>query len=148
MREYPGDLWDFHAAGCWIGITTNGVVKNDGTNVMGRGTAQQAARKFPALPASLGGRITGAGNHVHVFGHWRLFTYPVKTHWRDRADLALIRQSAEEVMDWLHDPGILKLPRLLFLPRPGCGHGQRTWEEVKPVIAPILSDRIVVLERP
>ena len=148
MKEARGDLWEFHALGLWIGITTNGVVKNDGCNVMGRGTAQQAAKKFPDLPYSLGGRILGAGHHVHCFTHWRLFTFPAKHHWREPADLALIKQSAEELMDWLRDPGILALPlKRVYLPRPGCGNGQRTWAEVRPVLAPILSDRVVILDR-
>ncbi len=36
----------------------------------------------------------------------------------------------------------------VYLVRPGCGNGQLKWEDVKPLIAPILDDRFIVVERP
>ena len=40
MKEVFGDLWEFDGT---IAITTNGYLKRDGTCVMGRGCARQAA---------------------------------------------------------------------------------------------------------
>ena len=36
----------------------------------------------------------------------------------------------------------------VYMARPGCGNGQLKWEDVKPLIAPILDDRFIVVERP
>jgi len=50
MQEITGDIWEQHKLGRWIVITTNGAIKNDGSCVMGRGVAKQAADKYPELP--------------------------------------------------------------------------------------------------
>ena len=67
MREIEGDIWDFHKAGFFIVIPTNGFIKNDGECVMGRGLAYEAKRRFPDLPLELGKRIREYGNVVFVF---------------------------------------------------------------------------------
>ena len=47
MIEAPGDLWDHHAAGQWVVITTNGIVRKDGACVMG---PRRGATGRPAFP--------------------------------------------------------------------------------------------------
>ncbi len=148
MLEAEGDLWDFHTIGAWVAITTNGAVRKDGCCVMGRGVAKEAARRFPWLPTQLGERIIAAGNHVHRFSHVRLFTFPVKHHWHEPADPDLIEQSARELASFVQDPGILAPVKRVYLVRPGCGNGRLKWEDVKPLIAPLLDDRFIVVERP
>mgnify|MGYP006048552271 CR=1 FL=1 len=54
VLEAHGDLWDVHAQGSWIAITTNGVIRTNGHGVMGAGLAKQAADRFPRLPLLLG----------------------------------------------------------------------------------------------
>ncbi len=93
MIEAPGDLWDHHAAGQWVVITTNGIVRKDGACVMGRGVALQAAQRFPDLPFVLGAAIEVDGNHVHAFRDFRVFSFPVKQHWIEPADPDLTRGS-------------------------------------------------------
>ena len=55
MKEVFGDLWEFDGT---IAITTNGFLKRDGTCVMGRGCARQAAVRFRELPRKLASRIS------------------------------------------------------------------------------------------
>ncbi len=147
MREVEGDLWDFHGIGAWVAITTNGAVRKDGGCVMGRGVAKEAAQRFPWLPTQLGERIRDAGNRVHRFSPIRLFTFPVKHHWREPADLVLIEQSARELLGFIEDPGIAPAVQRIYMVRPGCGNGQLQWEAVKPRIASILDDRFIIVER-
>ena len=133
MREVTGNLWTYPAD--FRVITTNGVVRRDGACVMGRGCAREAALRYPSLPKLLGARLRQKGNHVHFFSDLELnareglFTFPVKHHWQEPADLDLIRRSAEEFGRQLLGSGVY------VLPRPGCGNGQRTWEEVRPLLA-------------
>ncbi len=97
MVEITGNIWTFHRTGAWVAITTNGVVKPDGSAVMGRGVALQARRRFPRLPYELGAQIRAEGNQVFAFPQYRLYTLPVKGHWRDRADQDLIVASCRQL---------------------------------------------------
>lgn len=142
MIEVAGDLWDYHSKGAYIAITTNGVVRSDGACVMGRGVAQQAARRFGDLPFEIGAAIRESGNHVYLSKARRIYTYPVKHHWHEPADTELIVRSAHELVDHVGH-GYDKV----YLVRPGCGNGQLQWEYVKPLIDKILDDRFVVVER-
>lgn len=136
MIEVTGNLWTFPAdVRC---ITTNGFVKKNGECVMGRGCAREAAKKLPQLPKLLGDFIKNNGNHVGwLYGSTHgdiIFSFPVKHNWWERADLDLIARSAEEIK--VAVPG----KRTVLIPRPGCGNGQLSWDDVKPVIEPILAD--------
>ena len=127
----------------WVVITTNGIVRKDGACVMGRGVALQAAQRFPDLPFVLGAAIEVDGNHVHAFRDFRVFSFPVKQHWIEPADPDLIQQSARQLWYAFWKMHLDKV----YLVRPGCGNGQLKWEDVKPLIAPILDDRFIVVER-
>jgi hypothetical protein len=149
MIERIENLWHLEAdAKC---ITTNGFVKNNGEAVMGAGIAKQAKLFYPKLPLAVGLAIQVLGNHVTPFVVEKdniLFTFPVKHNWWEKADLELIERSASELVEWVDEINQVKeVIETVALPRPGCGNGQRDWEEeVKVVIEPILDDRFVVVE--
>lgn len=148
-------------------LTTNGTVRRDGVAVMGRGVAEQAVNRYgSALQRKLGSLIRQNGNVSQVIGEFRplvteaarisgrptrvsppfdlLVSMPVKHNWYERADLALIRRSAEALV------AVADRERLswLVMPRPGCGNGKLDWEDVRPVVADILDDRFIVVFRP
>lgn len=91
------------------------------------------------------------GNHV---GYWGVsFTddvtdvewfawFPVKHNWFEKADPALIRQSAYELCVLAGKMGWQEVR----MPRPGCGNGGLDWGYVKPTIEPLLDDRFVVVQ--
>jgi hypothetical protein len=139
MIETIGDLWEEHAAGAWVAVTTNGDVNKKGFAVMGRGVALQAAQRYPTLPIQLGDALR-AGNQVHVFPALRIVTLPTKHHWRDAADLGLIERSLEQLVRWLDT---VPVPRIV-VPRPGCGSGGLQWRDVEPLMRH-LDDRIEVI---
>ena len=143
MNEAHGDLWDYHNAGYWIGITTNGFVKTNGAAVMGRGIAKQASDQFPDLAMELGAYLTAFGNIAMVFPDKRLLTIPVKHKWDEKADLTLIEESCTSVAVFSHKYPDLKIA----IPRPGCGNGQLSWDVVRPLIKPILGKQFTVVER-
>lgn len=144
MIELSGNIWDHHNAGRWIVITTNGDIRKDGACVMGRGVAKQAADRYPNLSYELGRKLGESGNQVYVFEKYRIITFPVKDHWRDKADLDLIKKSLQQIVAWADTP---RKHGLFHMVRPGCYNGGRDWErEVKPLCQRYLDDRFAVVE--
>lgn len=147
MREVKGDLWDYHAAGYWIGIATNGVVNSKGEAVMGRGIAEQAALKFPSIKKRLGDAIKINGNTLLIFRSLRLYTFPVKHDWREDANLDLIAASCYQLLGFLNNQESRGLGGTeAAISRPGCGNGRLDWEVVRPIIEPILGDRVLIVD--
>ena len=145
MREVFGDIWEYPAD--YICITTNGGVRKDGAAVMGRGVALQAKQRFPGIEFILGRSILEYGNIFRMLTveEKGLFIFPVKYHWRERADLTLIEKSTTD----LRRAAELRPGRTFVLPRPGCGNGRLLWEQVKPVLERVgLPDNVHVIDRP
>lgn len=155
MREAIGDLWDYHNAGQWVVITTNGTLTYDyehpydpsrrkilSLNVMGAGIALQAKKRFWDLPLVLGTLIESHGNIVYKLPQYHLYTFPVKSHWWQEADIYLIIRSCEQLAR------LVPKGKTVYMVRPGCGAGRLAWEDVKPKIEDLLDDRFVVVERP
>lgn len=67
MHEIYGDLFGYNVRGPQtICITTNGYVDRAGCNVMGKGTAGEAKRRWPGIERVLGRLIQEKGNHAHL----------------------------------------------------------------------------------
>jgi O-acetyl-ADP-ribose deacetylase (regulator of RNase III) len=153
MKEIKGNIFDINADA--ICVTTNGVTKANGELVMGKGIALEFKNKFPSLPAVLGKAVKKNGNVVHVNKAWEITPYnlgntpsyhiisfPTKHDWRDKSDINLIIQSAQQAVIVADKLGLKKV----LLPRPGCGLGGLNWEkEVKPAIEGILDDRFWIV---
>jgi hypothetical protein len=142
MRETSGDLWDFHARGTVVVVTTSGLVGRDGLARLGRGAAGQAGQRYPWFAARLGALIAAHGHRVQLVGE-RIVAFPVEHHPLERPDPGLIRRSAIELASLAQVGGWT----FVALPRPGCGGGGLEWAEVKPLLAPFLDDRFVVVTR-
>jgi len=149
MKEIKGELWDFYGKpGCVVCITTNGTIKKDGTIVMGRGCAREAKDRDPLLPFTLGWHVKETGNKpllivVSGTSNGLVCSFPVKHNWWEQADLSLIKESAHRLMDIIESS---PEPRTFILPRPGCGNGKLTWEQVKPVLE-FLPDNVWVISK-
>jgi len=141
--EVKGNLWTFPAD--VRVITTNGTVKRNGEAVMGRGCAAEAAQRWPTLPANLGDHLIMNGNIPCFFlddgDGFDLITFPVKHQWHERADIELIEKSAVELVKLV----LFEDNPTVVMPRPGCGNGHLRWEDVRPLLEPILDDRFHVI---
>jgi hypothetical protein len=148
MIEERGNFWD--APATYRCVTTNGVVRADGRAVMGKGIALEAVRYAASLrnpvdiPAALGVMLKSKGNHVQLLKPTNLISFPTKNDWRDQADLALIERSARELVRLINDLGLGPDARVV-LPKPGCTNGGLLWEDVRAMLAPILSDKRFVV---
>lgn len=137
-----------------IGITTNGVVKQNKRAVMGAGVAKQALGYWPDTDKLLGAELMEKGNHVFlldcdymlngsglVSNTYGIFSFPTKHHWRDNSTLELIDQSARELVELAAYSG---WTNNIYLPTPGCGLGGLKWADVKPVLEQHLDDRFII----
>ena len=146
MRVEKGDIWDYHKQGYWLAYTTNGVIRTDGTLVMGAGIAAEVATKFPEVPLRLGNTVRCLGNYVHPDFYRRIVSFPVKNHYKDPARIDLIARSARQLRDLVNDSRMLELGNVALV-KPGCGVGGLTWEEVEPVLDKFFDDRFIIVDR-
>jgi hypothetical protein len=145
-------------------ITTNGTVKKNGEAVMGRGCALEAKTKWPSLPMLLGQAIANRGLSTrllytaHGYGggkppvpHTHLISFPVKFHWMEPANLALIQKSMAELVVIKHSSlrynSNVEGGPTIVMPRPGCGNGRLTWDAVKPVLEEGIKEGYAQLKR-
>lgn len=168
MREITGDLFAVQADA--ICITTNGYIKANGENVMGKGCAFQLSKLYPQAPRILGQELRKHGNCVnyllkHNGAH--VFSFPVKPvsivmehegevvrHMRNKfkpgdtvpgwacvADIDTIFRSAHQLLEIVNQGEFQNV----VIPRPGCGAGELNWSDVKPVLDSILDDRFAAI---
>jgi len=140
MREAVTDLWDCHARGAVVVMTTGGLVNRDGTCAMPRGCARQARERFAGLDWILGQQILAHGNHVFDLGR-RLVSFPVENSPFEVPDHGLIERSCRELVeltDYKDWPEVV-------VPRPGCGGGGLDWTAVRPLLEKHFDDRFLVV---
>jgi hypothetical protein len=147
MIEATGNLWAYlDRPNYALLITTNGAITSRGRGVMGRGCAREAALRFRELPLLLGRGIRLNGNVLQILSYeHRIWSFPVKHVWSEPADLALIARSTEALRK-LATESIQWGDFAWVLPRPGCGNGQLLWEDVKPIVA-TLPDNVMVISK-
>lgn len=135
MIQMEGDLWDFHNRDYHVVIPTNLETRRNGSAIMGRGVARQAVDKFPGLEAWYG-RAIWEHNHTDVKYNavWRIFCFPVKSHWRDRADLDIIKNSAASLRRSVEAIRVGGRIPSVALPLVGCGFGELDPEQVLPIL--------------
>lgn len=158
MQFAAGDLWNWYAQGYAIVVPTNIGWTRSRQNVMGRGVALQASRRFPQLALRYGtlcrqyGTSTPVAYEV-VDDEHIIILFPVKPlnvsapflSWRGSATLDLIERSASQLRD-------LALPpdhsQRIALPLVGCGNGGLLRRDVVPILERHLTeDRFVLVEQ-
>lgn len=143
MLENYGDLWAARQPGDWVCITVNATLRSDGLLVMGRGIALEASKKYPWLQESLGLLIKQHGSRLEVLDQDRLIAFPVKNHFKDKADINIILKSTLQLLD-----ATSRIEGRILMPRPGAGYGRLDWLEVRPMLMHYLTDdRFVVFHK-
>ena len=145
MQEVRGNLWTHEPPPDVRAVTTNGVVRTNGRLVMGVGCALEARERHPGIDTALGALVRTHGNHVHYVPRSALVSFPVKEHYRMRASVALIEQSARELVALADAHAWTRV----LVPRPGCGAGGLDWLlDVRPVLQREWDARFIVISPP
>lgn len=132
------DIWTL--AG-WIVIPTNAGWRRDGSNVMGRGLALQAAQTHEGLARFYGAWLrTHPAEGVARYRPGRLILFPTKPRqddepwlsWRHPATITQIEKSCDELgrkldSEWA-DIDTINMPLV------GCGNGGLSQEAVMPTL--------------
>ena len=142
MKLIKGNIWETPCQN--ICITTNNVINRVGNAIWGAGIAKQAKDKWPQLPMLHARFLRQRG---HIFGYLMhalindkqkyIYTFPTKLHWKDKSNLDLIIESAEQLKS--HDESLPER-QLWSLPFPGIGCGGLNKDEVLAAIEPILTE--------
>ena len=137
IREH-GNMWSIFNSTDYFLITTNSYIRQDGELVMGRGMAYQMKKRIPNTPRLFAEDITHMGEYGLVtYDLSELYPdipmlgcFQVKTHYREAASSALIKQSTEMLQLLSEDR-----PDIRFdLNCPGIGNGRMAYEIVRPII--------------
>ena len=147
MQEIKGNIFELFESGEYdaICITTNGIIKKDGSAVMGAGVALEAKKRFKGIEFRLAKRLNETGNNVYILGksdNGSVVSFPTKHHWRDNSDIELIKKSSQQLMEVVNNKGFNKV---LITPM-GCGNGGLQWSYVSEQVKDILDDRIIVVD--
>lgn len=157
MIERIGDIWQHHAGGGWVVITTNIGWKKNGSNPMGAGIAAHAADMYPELPGWYGARCSkyGADTACCLYKDARFILFPTKPlnekkpwlSWQSDSTLDLIRRSAVQLQELGSIVRGGGYDGLIALPMVGCQNGGLNKLDVLPILRSILDDGFVLFER-
>jgi len=141
MKFETGNLVDYLGRFPVV-ITTNGTVKKDGRANLGRGNAREIGAEIGWLAEKLGYLVSHFGNHVHYIDEM-IISYPVEETWTAQAELSLVKRSAYELVRLADQNRWEKV----YMPLPGCGFGGLRPSDVISMLAPILDDRFIILNK-
>lgn len=131
-------------SGEYVIVTTNSTIKKDGAVVMGRGAAFQLKNKEMGIDRIFGRLITmrcHSGGFYGLVLHSYLGAFQVKYHFKDKAELSLIRKSTRR----LKIIAQIKPDCIFNLNFPGICNGKLKREHVLPIITK-LPDNIHIWE--
>ena len=148
MKVIKGDIFSYIGKADAICVTTNGIVKKDGSLVMGAGNAKLFSNRYPELAKVLGNKIKSSGKNIVFKGveakdnqGTYILSFPTKNDYRSKSDLELIRISAIR-LKYLAD--IHKLNNII-IPCPGIGCGGLKKADVINLLKDILDDRFTII---
>ncbi len=131
-----GDMWDKFGKVDLFCITTNNIITKDGRLVMGAGIAKEARDRLPGIDQDLASSIRFENSFLPR-SLWIkneiqqvMAAFQVKEHFRDKANITLIRQSCTVLFAEILSKPIITVA----LNFPGIGYGGLSRSEVLPII--------------
>jgi O-acetyl-ADP-ribose deacetylase (regulator of RNase III) len=152
FKEAVGDMWEMPADTYCVTTNTELSVRHDNDHnpvahgIMGGGVALEAARRFPGIERNLGKLLVASYQEPLVTTIWenpRVVCFPTKIKVHLNSNLHLIGSSCRRLMYW----ATYNNAKNILLPRPGCGLGGLRWEDVEPICAEFLDERVTVVSK-
>lgn len=148
MQLERGNMWSVFFNTDIFMITTNPIIKKDGSVVMGRGIALEAKTRYPTLPYDFGKALKTCFvdygqcyvGCIDKYEETPICYFMVKSHWAERADLDIIKQS----VFCLKNSPMINCNRI-DLNFPGIGNGGLPREQVLPLLVD-LPDNVHIWE--
>ena len=146
MRVITAELFD--QSDSLFVVTTNGNLRRNNTLVMGAGAAAEAKRAFRDIERLAGTAILAKSvkRDYYLYGFLQisplLGIFQTKDHWRNKADLNIIRMSTVLLTEWCYENPTTQV-RMNF---PGIGLGGLSESEVLKIIAD-LPETVTVCKR-
>lgn len=115
--------------------------------VMGKGLALAFRRRFPAMYVDYvarcrRGEVRPGRPYLFTGTTPWILNFPTKDHWRNPSRLTFIEDGLKALVDQISIWGI----HSLALPALGCGLGQLSWEEVRPLLVRYLQPLPIPVE--
>lgn len=146
---YVNDIFEIIKPGDILGITTNGIIKSNGSLVMGKGIAGDINKlTHYKISEYLGEQVLKQGNVPIYAGTYRgihLISFPTKYDWKEASDINLIQESARLFKGLVED--LRTKGCKVYLPIPGCNNGRLSKDVVIPKIEGILGDSCILIGR-
>lgn len=143
-----GDMWEEYSTADLFLVTTNSFITKEGKLVMGAGIAKEARDRFSGLDKAFGKRIKHLSRYgILVSDKWPdkvLGAFQVKYHFKDKADLDLIRYSTEMLQQWIKNHAALNI----HLNFPGIGNGKLDPADVLEIISCLPNNVFVWTKEP
>lgn len=125
IKQYKGNIWDFHQKGWFVLITTNLIIKQNGRAVMGAGIAKQARDSFKDLDLRYA-KALRKKEPLYFEKANRLVLFPTKHNYKEDSDIELIIENLKKLAKYPMIP--------IAMPKLGCANGNLNWEDVYPHI--------------
>lgn len=122
-------------------VTTNNIVKRDGSLVMGAGVAKQATLRFPGVAYMMGYKVKNLDSDYHFFvldeieewnnlysQHIVVGALQTKRHYKDPSDIRLVENSIKKLNEYANS-----VNSIINCPLPGTGLGGLKAEIVKKI---------------
>lgn len=152
MKEEKENIWNPRYDSYWRVIPINCQVNDRGFLIMGKGLAEEAAKRYYNLDVHWGTemrdkmeKIPKTAKHLFVgtlFDYTtNLIGFPTKYHWRDRASLILIENNLKHLVEIGKGRKAIGLDFKIVCPYIGCGLGNLDWEsQVRPLMEKYFGD--------
>lgn len=149
MQLFNRNIWEVYQETDKFLFTSNGIIKGDNSLVMGAGIAKEVRDRFKGIDKAIGTYINSLGIETEK-GYGLLLSpnggkvgaFQTKIHYKDESPLWLIRKSTDMLGEYAeNNPHII-----ISMPYPGIGHGNRSMEEIEPIIS-VLPDNVHVYQK-
>jgi len=137
MKCMKGEMFQQLTPTTVLLVTTNGVLKDSGDLVMGAGSARKMKEYWTRAPEQFGDMIREFGRqYMEGYWHYGLLVYKhlgilqTKLHWNKPSPIEIVAYS----LGMLHVLAKKNPLNTYRIPRPGCGHGGLSWDQVFPLV--------------